>query len=444
MNEPDIKCERLAPSEYQKRFSDIKPAFNQNQALVESSRCLYCEAAPCVQACPTHINVPSFIHRINTNNIDGAAKTILEANIFGGSCARVCPTEILCEKACVRNFEPECQPIQIGRLQRYAIDNFSQEQYPFQRATPSGKKVAVVGAGPAGISCAHGLACMGHDVIIIDAGTKPGGLNEYGIAAYKLVDDYAQEEIEKITEIGGIEWKLNTHLGLDIQLDTLREQYDAVFLAIGLSDKRTLSLSGEESAGVKHAVDDIAELRRTENLSQISVGKRVVVIGGGNTAIDIACQIKRLGAETVVMVYRRSVECMSATWKEQKFALLNGVEIRTNCQPVAIQHDSGKVTGLLLDQTVGNSDSAERISIDADIIYRAIGQTMCCEHLALDKEIPEIQNGRITVDEQRRTTVKGVWAGGDCVDFGENLTVQAVQHGKEAAASIDRYLKTGG
>ena len=288
----DVRPGRLSADEYARRFSDANPPLSSAQALLEAERCLYCFDAPCASACPTHIDVPSFIRRIADGNLRGSARAILEANPLGGMCARVCPTEVLCEQVCVRNTQ-EGKPVQIGRLQRHAVDAvmFDAAAKPlFTRAAPSGKRVAVIGAGPAGLACAHTLARLGHAVTVFDARPKAGGLNEYGLAAYKTPEGFAQRELAWLLAIGGIEVHNNWKLETASQLTELRRQYDAVFLGLGLAGTQQLKVAGEELMGVQDAVDFIATLRQTADLSSLPIGRRVVVIGGGMTAIDAAVQ----------------------------------------------------------------------------------------------------------------------------------------------------------
>ncbi|HZV67667.1 MAG TPA: FAD-dependent oxidoreductase, partial [Telluria sp.] len=310
------------------QFTDLAPPLTARQAAIESARCLYCYDAPCTRICPSAIDVASFIRNIHDQNINGAAYGILKQNILGGSCARVCPTEILCEDACVRNHDAEGQPVKIGLLQRHALDHASFSTHPFTRAPSTGKKIAVVGAGPAGLSCAHRLSMLGNDVVIFEAREKSGGLNEYGIAKYKLTDDFAQKEVEFLLSIGGIEVQHGRTLGANLHLQDLHTQYDAVFLALGLNASRQLGLTGEDAPGLMAAVDYIATLRQSDDLAKLPVPRRAIVIGAGNTAIDMAVQIKRLGAEDVTLVYRRGFESMSATHHEQDIAKDNQVRMR--------------------------------------------------------------------------------------------------------------------
>ncbi|WP_257274365.1 MULTISPECIES: NAD(P)-dependent oxidoreductase [unclassified Endozoicomonas] len=445
MASKDIRNHRMSDEVYQENFSDIKPPLSFYQSRLEAGRCLYCHDAPCISACPTGINIPSFIHRIADQNVDGAAQVILEENILGGSCARVCPTEVLCEQACVRNHPPECKPVMIGRLQRFAIDHRQTAAHPFIRAQTTGRSVAVVGAGPAGLACAHKLARLGHDITVFDAHSKPGGLNEYGIAAYKLVEDYAQKEIRFIFEIGGITLEAGSRINLGHQLADLSVQFDAVFLGIGLESAKSLGLPDEPSEGVEEALGAIKTLRQTKNLAELPVASRVVVIGGGNTAIDIACQMRRLGAEEVTLAYRRGIQQMSATHHEQLFAKENGVRIIPWMKPTGFESKAGQLRGVRFVRTAEAPtgeliETGEQITMTADRAYKAIGQTITADSFAYGK-LALSKNGKIRVNDQFRTSISNVWAGGDCVDKGEDLTVHAVQHGKLAAQAIHQFLQ---
>ena len=412
----------MAGAEYQ--FGDAHPLLPSAQALVEANRCYFCHDAPCVEACPTDIDVPGFIRGIATGNIAGAARKILEQNIFGGACARVCPTEILCERACVWTAAGE-RPIAIGALQRVATDwQMAQAAHPFSRGAETARRVAVVGAGPAGLSCAHGLARLGHDVTVFDAKPKPGGLNEYGIAAYKMADDFAAREVEFLLGIGGITIEYEHRLGRDLSLAALRDGYDAVFLGLGQAAVNAIGIVGETLPGVRDAVDFIAELRQTPDKFKVAIGRRVIVIGGGNTGIDAATQAKLLGAE-VTLLYRRAEEAMSATRKERHWAQSHGVTIRFHAAPLRIEATDGAVC------VVTESDRYA-----ADTVLKAVGQKFA----GLDG--PVIEHGRIKVDADYATSLTGVFAGGDCV-AGLDLTVRAVQDGKLAARAIHAYLGSG-
>ncbi|KVC65976.1 NAD(P)-dependent oxidoreductase [Burkholderia stagnalis] len=430
----DIAAHRLSSEQLACEFADIAPLLDPTAAAAAASRCHYCYDAPCVQACPTQIDIPGFIRKIGNGNLKGAATDILSANPLGGMCARVCPTEILCEGACVRNHQ-DAQPVAIGALQRHATDwAMASGAVSFRRAPDTGRHVAVVGAGPAGLACAHRLALAGHRVTLFDAHAKAGGLNEYGIAAYKTVDDFAQREVDWLLSAGGIALRTGVALGRDVTLDALREQHDAVFLAIGLAGVRALALDGEALAGVMNAVDFIEQVRQADALEHVPVGRRVVVIGGGNTAVDAAVQSRKLGAASVTMVYRRGVDAMSATWAEREFAQKNGVTLVTHAKPVRLLGRDGQVSGVEFEGAAG-----DRFTLDADMVLKAIGQVLVPAGVA--RELLTLDGGRIAVDANGQTTLPDVWAGGDCAATGGvDLTVQAVQDGKVAAASIDAAL----
>ncbi|WP_299757098.1 NAD(P)-dependent oxidoreductase, partial [uncultured Boseongicola sp.] len=331
-----VQAGRLPPEALAENFQDLHAPLDHHEATVAADRCYFCYDAPCITACPTAIDIPLFIRQIQSGQPDGAAKTIFEQNILGGMCARVCPTETLCEEACVREAA-EGKPVEIGRLQRFATDGLmSSGVHPFARADATGKRVAVVGAGPAGLACAHRLAMHGHDVVIFDGRAKPGGLNEYGIASYKSVDDFAQSEVEWLMQIGGITLRSGEGLGAELSLSGLRSEFDAVFLGIGLSGVNALRADGEDRENVSDAVEFIEGLRQTGDLSSLPVGRSVVVIGGGMTAVDAAVQSKLLGADEVTIAYRRGRENMSASRYEQDLATSKGVRLMFNVQPVAV------------------------------------------------------------------------------------------------------------
>ncbi|MDG4886570.1 MULTISPECIES: NAD(P)-dependent oxidoreductase [unclassified Mesorhizobium] len=439
---------RLSAEQYADNFSDLHPPLDHHEALVESDRCYFCYDAPCMNACPTSIDIPMFIRQIATGNPLGSAKTIFDQNILGGMCARVCPTETLCEEVCVREVA-EGKPVQIGRLQRYATDVAMDEGKQFyKRAEPTGKTVAVVGAGPAGLAAAHRLARHGHDVTILEARPKAGGLNEYGIAAYKSVDDFAQAEVDYVTAIGGIDIQNGKALGRDFQLSDLIRNYDAVFLGLGLGGVNALRAEGEDTDGVANAVEFIAELRQASDLSSLPVGRRVVVIGGGMTAIDAAVQSKLLGAEEVTICYRRGQEHMNASGFEQDLAAANGVTIRHWLQPKRVIAENGKVSAIELEYTAMNGDklagTGEMLRLNADQVFKAIGQSFVPAHLNGSVASIELDGGRIRVDAEGRTSLAKVWAGGDCIFGGDDLTVSAVAQGRDAAESIHRALTSNG
>jgi len=443
----NIKSHRLSKKEIDDNFSDLHAPLSAIEALIEADRCYFCYDAPCTKACPSDIDVPGFIQSIRSDNLTGAAEKILSENIFGGMCARDCPTEELCQLACVRN-DHEQKPVEIGLLQRYATDSVLNNGVQlFSRQENTGKSIAVVGAGPAGISCAHRLAVLGHKITVYDAKDKLGGLNEYGIAAYKTPNDFAQQELDYILDIGGITIETGMQLGKQINLESLQEKYDAVFLGCGLGSVNKLNLDNEDISGVIDAVEYIANLRQTNNKDELMVGKNIVVIGGGMTAIDIAVQSKLLGAEQVTIAYRRSKKIMAASEYEQALAKKHDVQIQYNMSPKRLIADDSHVTAMEFDvmkpQKNGSlKTSGENITLKADVVFKAIGQKLVTEGLTENNSL-EIEKGRIVVDEHRKTSLSKVWAGGDCVLDGDNLTVSAVQDGKLAAISINETLTQG-
>jgi len=444
-SQPGISCSRLDKKEYAKNFADINPLLTQDQAHIESDRCYFCYDAPCINACPTSIDIPNFIQKIKSKNLKGAAFEILNQNIMGGTCARACPVEVLCEQACVRTAQEE-KPVAIGALQRYATDwLFKHKIQPFKRKTNTGHTIAVVGAGPAGLSCAHALSLKGHKVVIFDAKQKSGGLNEYGLASYKMVDDFAQKEISFILSLGGIEVRHEQVLGRHFSLKELQSEYASVFIGIGLGHTNNLQLENESVSGIYDAVDYISQIRQTQNLSNLPVGRKVVVIGGGNTAVDIASQVKRLGAEDVTLLYRRGPKQMGATKHEQSIVQNDGVKIKFWAIPKKIIVKNDVLSAVTFSYTKLNNEgrlitSDDTFTLEVDMLFKAIGQ-----NLHLDQaEGLVIKNGRIIVDNEQKTSLKNVYAGGDCTNGGEDLTVQAVYEGKKAAEHINAQLSLKG
>ena len=433
---PGVVAHRLSAAVIAQNFDDVQAPFDRHEAMVAADRCYFCHDAPCMTACPTSIDIPLFIRQIATGTPDAAAKTIFAQNILGGMCARVCPTETLCEEVCVRELA-EGKPVEIGRLQRFATDGLmAKGVHPFQRAASTGRRVAVVGAGPAGLACAHRLAMKGHEVVVFDRRAKPGGLNEFGIAAYKTPDEFAAREVDWLLKIGGITMKAGIELGRDISLSDLKSGYDAVFLGIGLAGANALRIAGEDLTGVANAIDFIAELRQAKEKSSLEIGRDVVVIGGGMTAVDAAVQSKLLGAESVTMVYRRGVAKMSASGYEQDHAKAAGVRIVYGAVPIRLIGATA-VTAVefayAVDGAQGLAVSSETFILKADQVFKAIGQTLA----GAPDGIPA-ENGKLV------KRVGMVWSGGDCALGGDDLTVTAVAEGRDAAEAMHGVLMGGG
>lgn len=428
---PGIVPGRLPAAALAGNFADHTPPLDAHEASVAADRCYFCHDAPCITACPTAIDIPLFIRQIATGTAESAATTIWSQNILGGICARVCPTETLCEEACVREAA-EGKPVEIGRLQRFATDTAMVNPHPFTRAPGTGKHIAVVGAGPAGLACAHRLAMKGHDVTLYDKRPKPGGLNEYGIASYKATGGFAGKEVDWLLQIGGITLKAGVELGVDITLDQLRADHDAVFLGLGLQGVNTLRAQGEDLKGTRNAVDFIAELRQSDDMGALAVGRDVVVIGGGMTAVDAAVQSKLLGAENVTIVYRRGQAKMAASRVEQDHAVQAGVRIIHNASPLRVigtTHVEAVEFAYTEDSAAGLKLRDETFTLKADQLLKAIGQT-----LTNAPESTTATNGKIT-----KTPAK-VWTGGDCAEGGEDLTVTAVAQGRDAAEAIHAQI----
>ena len=438
VNTNGIVANRLPSEQVENNFVDLHPPLSEHEALIASDRCYFCYDAPCVTACPTEIDIPLFIRQIMTGTPQASGKTILTQNILGGMCARVCPTETLCEQACVREIS-EGKPVEIGRLQRYATDSIMElSHHPFERSVETGLKIAVIGAGPAGLACAHRLAIHGHKVTIFDKNNKAGGLNEYGIAAYKSVDNFAQKEIDWLLEIGGIEIKSNCVLNENIFIDELKAEYNAVFLGVGLAGVNELSVPGNDKNNVLDAVKFIENLRQKEDKASIPIGRKIVVIGGGMTAVDAAVQSKLLGADDVSIVYRRERAKMGASKFEQDLATSKGVRIIENASPVEISGNeaASSIKFAYTKSTNGILEiQSEEFELEVDQVFKAIGQN-------IDSSLRDLKlkNGKIVIDEEGRTSIKGLWAGGDCALGGEDLTVTAVAQGRDAAESINNSL----
>ena len=426
----------------QERFAELNPRYTTDEAIAEASRCLFCFDAPCTRSCPTHIDVSKFIRQILHKNTLGAAETILEANIFGGSCARACPTEVLCEGACVDNTLLK-DPVKIGRLQRFACDMATDKGNSFFEAGPaSGRKIAIVGAGPAGLTCAHELRKVGHAVTVFEARDMPGGINTYGIAYYKYDTRFALSEVARVMQIGGIDLRLKSPVS-GAQIADLLNEYDAVFLGIGLGKTSPLGIVGENLPGVWEALDFIFQTHVLP-LNQCRVGRRVVVIGGGNTAVDAATAAVRLGAEHVTIAYRRTDAEMPAFEYEYELTKSDGIAWEFSAAPMRIVESNGVASGVEFARTrlVGTGRTAKlewakesNFSLQADMVIKALGQEPLLELLQALPEL-KVDRGRVVVDRQTGATkVPKLFAGGDCTSKGAEV-VDAVQEGKIAAHGI--------
>ncbi|MGG4453898.1 NAD(P)-dependent oxidoreductase [Brevibacillus porteri] len=438
------------PNELAKNFAEVVPALKPMEAIHEANRCLYCYDAPCIKACPTSINIPSFIKKIATGNLFGSARTIMESNPVGASCARVCPTEELCEGACV--LHSASKPIMIGLLQRHATDWAIHNQATlFSKGEANGKRVAIVGAGPAGLSAARELARLGYVVTIFEAKEKAGGLNTYGIVSFRLPQEISLWEVEQVEALG-VEIRTNTRIGVDVASDELLDQYDSVLLAAGMGNVPQLHIPGEELEGVLDAIA-LVEETKTKPLSSAMQGKKVVIIGAGNTAIDAATCSKRLGADNVQILYRRTVQEMSCYQFEYEFAKQDGVEFRWLVAPTRILEENGHVNGLeLVRMELGEPDEKGRkrpveipgshFVIDVDYVVKAIGQN---RQLSLIESFGlQHRNGIVEVEEGTyRTSHVKVYAAGDVIFGGgktDAMVVDAANHGKRAAHAIHQSL----
>jgi glutamate synthase (NADPH/NADH) small chain len=445
---------RLSLAQLSERFTELKPPMSKNEARVEADRCLYCYDAPCIKACPTSIDVPTFIRKIATGNVLGSATTILTANLMGASCSRVCPVEELCEGACVLGADHK--PIEIGRLQRYAMDYiYERGTVPFTPAPKNGRRVAVVGAGPAGLSCAGELAKLGYEVTVFEKNGLPGGLSSYGIVVMREPLRVALEEVDFVKKLG-VEVRTGVHIGRDIGADELLGGYDAVFIGAGMGRVPDMGIPGEDLDGVTEALSFIAETKLAEGeglarLARLPIGRKVAVIGAGNTAVDAATIAKRLGAEGVQIVYRRTEREMTAYDFEYRFIKNEGVEFRFLTQPVEVVGENGRVTGLRCVQMklgapgpdgrpqpepIPGSDYV----LECDQVIKAIGQEkltglFAAFDLSLGRGFVEVDPGTL------QTSNPKVFAGGDCVrSVGAAMTVTAAEDGKVAAKGIHGWL----
>jgi glutamate synthase (NADPH/NADH) small chain len=423
-------------------MAEIAPRYTPQEAIIEANRCLFCFDAPCIQACPTGIDIPSFIKKIANGNLTGSARAILSANILGASCARVCPTAVLCEGACVV-LDREGDPVKIGRLQRYATDHVYDKRIQVLNVPEkkSGKRVAIIGSGPAGLGCAAELAQLGHQAVIFEKKPHPGGLNTYGIAYYKMTPETSLAEIEMVGQLG-VKFLCGTEVGRDISTEELERDFDAIFIAVGLGGGSRMNIPGEDLHEVQDALDFIERIH-SQPLHQVPVGSRVAVIGGGNTAIDAVTQAKRLGAERAVLIYRRSQDDMSAYEFEQQMAKADGCELLFHLAPVEILSDhGGHVTGLKLARTASANGKLQTLPSTEfiepfDMVIKAIGEQKqvgllkkLFPHLELDKRGVVVHNR-----ETGQTNLPKIFAGGDCANGGREV-VNAVAEGKKAARGM--------
>jgi dihydropyrimidine dehydrogenase (NAD+) subunit PreT len=439
---------KLSPEQYEQNFAEILPPMNARQAAIEAARCLFCFDAPCTIACPTHIDVPAFIKKISTGNPRGSARVILEANILGQSCGRVCPTEVLCEGACVM-LEKGAKAIEIGRLQRYSVDYVLDRNIQLFRAgAPNGKRVACIGSGPASLACAAELAKIGYGVTIFDRHEFPGGLNTYGIAAYKTRAKDSLREVEMVRGLG-VEFRQKTAVGRDISFAQLEKEFDAIFIGIGLGETDALALPGENLVGVRGAIEFV-EQTKLGSFAEVQVGRRVACIGAGNTAIDVVTAAKRLGAETVHLIYRRGEKEMSAFRYEYELAKLDGVIFHWFAQPTRVLGENGKVAGIecvrtRLERDAGNGKvkvstiHGTEFTLDVDMVVRAIGQKPVTDILRGIQGIEVRTDGTVGVNACHQTGHQKYFAGGDCANGGKEV-VDAVADGMAAARGIDSSL----
>lgn len=422
-------------------LADYKPCYTPQEALIEANRCLFCFDAPCIQACPTGIDIPSFIKKIANGNPTGAARTILTANVLGASCARVCPTQVLCEGACVV-LDREGDPVKIGRLQRYATDHVAEKKIAVLKspAQKSGRRIAVIGGGPAGLGCAAELAQLGHSPVVFEKKPWAGGLNTYGIAYYKMAPQVSLDEVEMIKSLG-VEFRCGVEVGADVTVAQLEKEFDAIFVGIGLSGSPKLGVPGEDLPEVVDALKFIEEIH-SNPLHQVPVGERVAVIGGGNTAIDAVTQAKRLGARDAAIVYRRAQSDMSAYEFEQELAGTDGARFMFNVVPVEVLSSAGHVTGLKLARTASTNGKLQILQgtefVESfDMVIKAIGEEKQAgllknlfPTLELDQRGVVVRNA-----DTGQTNLPKVFTGGDCANGGREV-VNAVAEGKKAARGI--------
>ncbi len=436
---------RLGPEAAAASMADYKPRYTPQEALIEANRCLFCFDAPCIQACPTGIDIPSFIKKIATGHLTGAARTILTANVLGASCARVCPTQVLCEGACVV-LDREGDAVKIGRLQRHATDYVAEKKISVLKAPAkkTGQRVAIIGGGPAGLGCAAELAQHGHSPVVFEKKPHAGGLNTYGIAYYKMAPQVSLDEIEMIKSLG-VEFRCGVEVGRDLPVATLEKDFAAIFVGIGLSGSPKLGVPGEELPEVVDALKFIEEIH-SKPLHQVAVGERVAVIGGGNTAIDAVTQAKRLGARDAAIIYRRAQADMSAYEFEQELAGTDGARFMFNVVPVEVLSSGGHVSGLKLARTASANGKLQVLPGTEfvepfDMVIKAIGEQKQAglikklfPKLELDERGVVVRN-----PDTGQTNLPKVFTGGDCANGGREV-VNAVAEGKKAARGIHAFF----
>ncbi len=429
--------DRLLPDRSETVFTDAKAALSPAEAVAEANRCLFCSDAPCMNACPTHIDVAQFIRKIATNNLTGSARTIFDANILGASCARVCPVEVLCAGACVMH-QLHREPIAIGKLQRFATDAAVKAGTRFFEAgKDTGKSVGLIGAGPASLACAHELRRAGHRCTIYEKSSHVGGLNVSGVAPHKMRADKGLEEANWVLGIGGIEVQKNTTIGKDVSFQELEKRHDAVFVGVGLGPDSAMNVPGENLAGVSGAVAWIEKLK----LGKVDAAslKHCVIIGGGNTAIDAVREARTLGIPHVTLVYRGNQSVMSGYQHEWEEAQLQGAQAEWHTVPVAFE-GAGKVEKVkcLRTDAAKKPIAGSELTLEADLVLVAIGQGTLGQQLAALEGV-KVEKGRLVADATGKLGRKGWYGGGDCVNGGKEV-VNAAAEGKAAAKAIDAYL----
>lgn len=443
-----ILADKLTNEQYEKNFEELKPAYSKNAAIAEANRCLYCFDSPCMKACPTHIDISTFIKKIATGNLLGSARTIYSSNWVPLTCAKACPVDDLCEGACVMHEKGE-KPIEIGRLQRYAIENYLDSDYPqiFTSKNSNGKSVGIIGSGPAGLACGAELALLGYEVIIYEAKNIPGGLDTWGIAPYKTRQSDSLKEVAFIKSLG-VEIKTGVKVGSDISVQELQELHDALFIGVGLTKSSMLNIPGESLNGVVDALTFIEKIKE-EKWSEVDVGKNVAIIGAGNTSIDAATEAKRLGAEEVSIIYRRSSNEMPANDFEYELAKSDGIRFQFLTNPVEIIGDGTVEAIKCVKMKLGDPDEKGRrkpVPIPdsefvqpVDMVIPSLGQEPGNDLLTMLPGL-KFENGKLKVSSSTyQTDIPNVFAGGDCINGGKEV-VNAAYDGKMAAQSIDKYL----